>query len=76
MGNFYDRVRAQDCVFATTNGLEMPSWVKGDTYPVCETPMTASTLFSAPANSLFVKMPVASSRLNRLWSVKTVRIPR
>jgi hypothetical protein len=45
------------------------------TYPVCDTQITASTFFKVPTMSLLVKMLAASSNPNRLWSVKTVRIP-
>jgi hypothetical protein len=44
-------------------------------HPVWETQMTASTFLSVPASSLFVSMLAASSKPNKLWSVKTVRTP-
>lgn len=45
-------------------------------HPVLDTQIVASTFFNAPTNSLFVKMVAASSKPNRLWSVKTVLTPK
>lgn len=56
--------------------VSMVTQIGSEAYPVCDTQITAPTLHSAAASSLLVRIPVASSNAKRLWSVKTVRIPK
>jgi hypothetical protein len=70
-----EELSAKYCIFAPGEGSITRQSPLYATHPVCDTQITASTFFSVPTISLFVKMLAASSKPNRLWSVKTVRIP-
>ena len=68
-------LRPKNRVLATIP-VSIASLVGPEAYPVCDTQITAPTLHSPAARSLLVKIPAASSNAKRLWSVKTVRIPK
>ena len=70
---------SENCVFASTKCISDLSQelhiIRRYPYPVYETHIVASTFRRAASSSLFVVIPVASSKPKRLWSVKTVRTP-